>query len=235
MSKDSAENRGDRRRFLKIVAGVVIVAAAGLVAGILKLFPSNQEPTTTSSNTQTTVPTAVPSTSSTTQTSSSTVASPTIALVWPRLKVINIKALTVGKALSFYYPLQSTPSMIVKIGVKADNGIGPDGDVVAFSRICQHQGCSILYLAGGMEGNCPCHGSQYDFIHNGSVATGPTTLPVPRVLLEYEAATGDIYAVGMGPPVIFGQGPLGDTNPPDLLQYDLQGGQTVTQITTTPM
>ena len=92
----------------------------------------------------------------------------------------NVKSLQVGQALSFNYPLQTTSSMIVKIGVKADNGVGPDGDIVAFSRICQHQGCLISYLAGTiMEGNCPCHGSQYDFLHNGNVATGPTTLPSP--------------------------------------------------------
>jgi arsenite oxidase small subunit len=212
-----ANDRKGRRRTLKVIAGVVVVAIAGAVVGILKILPTGQEPAPTTSTT-------------------SSVASQTAALVWPRLVVTNVKSLQVGQALSFNYPMQNTSSMIVKIGVKADNGVGPDGDIVAFSRICQHQGCLITYLGGTiMEGNCPCHGSLYDFIHNANVRAGPTTLPVPRVLLEYEAATGDIYAVGMGPPVIYGQGPQGDTNPNDLLQYDLQGGQIVTQITTSPM
>jgi len=214
-----------RRRALKVIAGVVVVAIAGAVVGILRIFPAGQEPTPTTSNTEETV-----------VSTSGPVVSPTVALVWPRLKVTNVTSLHVGQALSFNYPIQTTSSMIVKIGVKADNGVGPDGDIVAFSRICQHQGCLISYLAGTiMYGNCPCHGSQYDFIHNGNVATGPTTLPVPRVLLEYDSTTGDIYAAGMGPPVIYGQGPRGDTDPTDLLQYDLQGGQIVTQITTSPM
>ena len=211
-----AQEGNSRRRALKVIGGVVVVAIAGAVVGILKIFPTGQEPAPT--------------------TSTSAGVSPTVALVWPRLKVINVKSLQVGQALSFNYPLQTTSSMIVKVGVKADNGVGPDSDIVAFSRVCQHQGCLISYLAGTiMYGNCPCHGSQYDFIHNGNVVTGPTTQPIPRVLLEYDSATGDIYAVGMGPPVIFGQGPLGDTNPTELLQYDLQGGQIVTQITTSPM
>ena len=217
MSMKPAKEENGRRRALKVIAGVVVVAIAGAVVGILKIFPTGQAPASTTST-------------------ANAVASPTVALVWPRLIVTNVKSLQVGQALAFNYPLQTTSSMIVKIGVKADNGVGPDGDIVAFSRICQHQGCLILYLGGTiMYGNCPCHGSQYDFIHNGNVATGPTTLPVPRVLLEYDAATGDIYAVGMGPPIIYGQGPRGDTNPTDLLQYDLQGGEIVTQITTSPM
>ena len=217
MSTKTAKEGNGRRRALKVIAGVVVVAIASAVVGILKIFPTGQEPVATTST-------------------GNAVASPTVAFVWPRLLVTNVKSLQVGQALSFNYPLQTTSSMIVKIGVKADNGVGPDGDIVAFSRICQHQGCLISYLAGTiMEGSCPCHGSQYDFLHNGNVATGPTTLPVPRVLLEFDAATGDIYTAGMGPPVIYGQGPRGDTNPTDLLQYDLQGGQIVTQITTSPM
>ena len=216
MSTKPKDGKG-RRKTLKVIVGVVVVAIAGAIVGILKMFPTGQE--------------SAPTTSTT-----SAVASGTVPLVWPRLVVTNVKSLQVGQALSFNYPLQTTSNMIVKIGVKADNGVGPDGDIVAFSRICQHQGCLLSYLAGTiMYGYCDCHGSQYDFIHNAKVATGPATLPVPRVLLEYDSATGDIYVVGMGPPIIYGQGPLGDINPADLLQYDLRGGQIVTQITTIPM
>lgn len=51
------------------------------------------------------------------------------------------------------------------------------------------------------------------------------------VLLDYDEATGDIYAVGMGPPTIFGHGPAGTKDPASVLQYDMQGGEVVTQDT----
>jgi arsenite oxidase small subunit len=151
------------------------------------------------------------------------------------LKATNVKSLEVLKPLKFNYPLEQTANILVKLGVKAENGVGPDGDIVAFSNICQHQGCPVGFLPAVSQGYCSCHGSTYDFTHNGSIITGPTTQPVPRVLLEYDGATGDIYVVGMGPPVIYGQGPLGAADPTDLLKYDLQGGQIVTEISLVPL
>jgi hypothetical protein len=85
------------------------------------------------------------------------------------------------------------------------------------------------------EGYCSCHGSTYDFTHGGSIITGPTVQPVPQVSPEYDGVTGDIYVVGMGPPVIYGHGPLGTSDTGEVLKADLQGGQIVTEITLTPL
>jgi hypothetical protein len=63
------------------------------------------------------------------------------------------------------------------------------------------------------------------------VIGGPPPRAVPRVLLEYDEATGDVYAVGMGPPTIFGHGPPGTTDPESVLRYDLEGGEIVTEET----
>ncbi len=57
--------------------------------------------------------------------------------------------------------------------------------------------------------------------------SGPAPRPVPQVTLEYDQATGDIYAVAMGPPTIFSHGPAGTTDPALVLKYDLQGGDIV--------
>ncbi len=81
------------------------------------------------------------------------------------------------------------------------------------------------------EGVCGCHGSVYDFAHNGAVIGGPAPNPVPRVLLEYDQATGDIYANGMGPPIIYSL-PCGPTD--SLLKCDTGSGQIVTKITLSP-
>ncbi len=163
---------------------------------------------------------------------------------WPIVKVTNISQLTSLTPLTFYYPLTSTPNILVKLGVKATTGVGPDQDIVAFSDICQHLGClysfvktgdspicNASYKAAEPMGYCCCHGSQYDFTDGAKVIGGPAPRPVPPVTLKFDAATGDISAVGMGPPTIFSHGPPGTTDPALVLQYDLQGGTVVTQAT----
>lgn len=51
------------------------------------------------------------------------------------------------------------------------------GNVVAFSAICTHMGCTVA--PAGSELKCPCHGSTYD------LATGKNTGgPAPRPLTE---------------------------------------------------
>jgi arsenite oxidase small subunit len=167
-----------------------------------------------------------------------------VQLAWPRVKLLNVSSLQLLKAIKFNYPLVNTPNFLVKLGVKAEGGVGPDGDVVAYSGICQHLGCYYEFHAPDSspscnlsfkpqiaEGYCCCHGGQYDFVHGAKVIGGPPPRPVPPVRLEYDNATGDLYAVGMGSPTIFGHGPPGTTDPSLLLKYDLGGGEIVTQDT----
>jgi arsenite oxidase small subunit len=165
----------------------------------------------------------------------------TVQQAWPKIKVINVNSLQLLVPVNFNYPLTNTPNILVKLGVKALNGVGPDGDIIAYSDVCQHLGCFYAFLAPGTsplcdssykasdaQGYCCCHGSQYDLVNGAKVLGGPAPRPVPPVVLEYDATTGDIYAIAMGPPTIFGHGPAGTTDPALVLQYDLQGGDLVT-------
>jgi arsenite oxidase small subunit len=165
----------------------------------------------------------------------------TTQLAWPKIKVANINSLKLLTPVTFNYPLTNTPNLLVKLGVKAKGGIGPDQDIVAFSDICQHLGCfygfvppkgsppcNKSYQASLSEGYCCCHGSQYDFSDGAKVIGGPAPRPVPQVQLELDQSTGDINAVSMGPPTIYGHGPPGTTDPALVLKYDLQGGTVVT-------
>ena len=165
-------------------------------------------------------------------------------LPWPVVKVANVSSLDPSAPLRFNYPLVDTPSILVKVGAPAENGVGPDSDVVAFSGICQHLGCFYSALPAGAspecnsgfkaaspQGYCCCHGGQYDFAHGAEVIGGPPPRPVPRVILNYDASTGDVYAVGMGAPTIFGHGPPGTSDPNSVLRFDLQGGELVTEAT----
>jgi arsenite oxidase small subunit len=153
---------------------------------------------------------------------------------FPRVKVAQLSDLTVGNPITFNYPLDDEPNILIKLGAKADGGVGPDGDIVAFSNICQHLGCiygfqntgtspscNPSYRADRPVGYCCCHGSVYDLLHGASVVSGPSPRPQPQVTLEVDD-TGNIFATGMGPPTIFGH----QTGSNDV-SADLQGGNPV--------
>jgi arsenite oxidase small subunit len=169
-------------------------------------------------------------------TRSVTNAASTPVLSFPRIKVASLSQLSDNQALTFSYPLDNTPNILMKLGAKAESGVGPDGDVVAFSQLCQHLGCvygvqptgtspkcNSSYVAKGPVGYCCCHGSVYDLANGGKVIGGPAPRPLPMVVLEVDTS-GDIYAVGMTPPTIFGH----NTGSNDV-SADLQGGDLVTQ------
>jgi arsenite oxidase small subunit len=202
-----------RRNFLKLIltlSGIAAVGSVGSLFRVLEYVPS---------------PNAAPTS-------------------WPVVKITNISTLDPSTPLRFNYPLVDTPNVLVKAGTPASNGVGPDSDIVAFSDYCQHLGCvySVLpvgssppcnsgFKAPSPQGYCCCHGGQYDFVRGGQVIGGPPPRPVPQVILRYDSSTGDIFAIGMSAPTIFGHGPAGTSDPAKVMQYDLQGGDIVTEAT----
>ena len=59
-----------------------------------------------------------------------------------------------------------------------------DTNVLAFSRNCTHNGCTIGSFHNGTS-TCPCHGSQFNT--SGNVVVGPAVNP----LTQYSAAIAD--------------------------------------------
>lgn len=55
-----------------------------------------------------------------------------------------------------------------------------DGEVVAFSAVCTHQGCTVAATRSGIV--CPCHGSTYDL--TGKNTGGPAPSPLPPVAVR---------------------------------------------------
>ncbi len=128
----------------------------------------------------------------------------------------------------FNYPLQDEPNILVRLrGIKIPGGVGPSGDITAYSGICQHLGCVVPLLRYNPGQNipfeaklvgynaqnwpaygllyCKCHGSQYDptkgqdNLYNNGPAPSPAKHSVPQVVLEHDRTTDYIYATGMNP------------------------------------
>ncbi len=208
MSGQGGEDSGDagdesKREFLKAAAAVSAVLAIGGIASVMKsiVIPA--------------VPEATPAD-------------------FPKAKVSSLGELATGTTVIFNYPLDNEPNLLVKLGRKAAGGVGPDGDIVAFSQVCQHLGCIWGYVPPGGSpavnpsyvatlptGYCPCHGSVFDLTAGAKVIGGPSPRPEPQVQLEVDSS-GNIYAVGMSPPSIFGH----NTGSSDVTD-DLQGGTPV--------
>jgi Rieske Fe-S protein len=59
-----------------------------------------------------------------------------------------------------------------------------NGDFVAYSAVCTHQGCKVTYKEGNLA--CPCHGSIFDPANGASVVTGPAQRPLPDIPVKVE-------------------------------------------------
>jgi cytochrome b6-f complex iron-sulfur subunit len=63
------------------------------------------------------------------------------------------------------------------------------GQIVAFTAICTHQGCTVA--PAGKEFKCPCHGSVYNAA-TGAVITGPAPAPLAAIPVKVQA--GNVVA-----------------------------------------
>ena len=119
---------------------------------------------------------------------------------YPRKLIGRLSALRRDEPVDFAYPDEGiyAESVLVKLGVPAGGGIGPQRDVVAFNYTCTHQGGPLQGTYSGPDkslGPCPLHLSTYDLTRHGILIAGQAYQSLPQVLLELE---GDaIFAVGV--------------------------------------
>jgi arsenite oxidase small subunit len=87
---------------------------------------------------------------------------------------------------------------LVKLGVPAGGGVGPNRDIVAFNNLCTHMGGPLQGTYKGkykVLGPCPFHLTTFDLTRHGIVAAGQATESLPQVVLEVRG--DDIYATGV--------------------------------------
>ena len=89
-----------------------------------------------------------------------------------------------GGMLTFSYPGDDDPV----IGMRLN-----DGKLVAFSSVCTHLSCAVLWRREEGVLECPCHKGIFSE-STGEVLAGPPSRPLPKIRLE-ERSDG-VYAVG---------------------------------------
>lgn len=124
-------------------------------------------------------------------------ATPALArITYPSTKLVNIKALKLDQPAQIAYPDKDSPGVIIKLGRQVEGGVGPDGDIVAFSTLCPHKGYPLGYVAADKTLNCPGHYSRFDCEKGGQEIWGHATQNLAQFRLRV-AANGDIYADGV--------------------------------------
>ena len=117
-------------------------------------------------------------------------------LPYPRKPVGKVSGLKVNVPVAFQYPDASSPCAMIKMGRRVAGGVGPDGDIVAFSTLCTHMGCPISYDPQARSFKCPCHFSHFDPEMSGQMICGQATENLPQVNLSV-AGDGSITATGV--------------------------------------
>lgn len=117
-------------------------------------------------------------------------------LPYPRVKLASVEQLTIGREQLTTYPDPASPVALMKLGRPAINGVGPDRDIVAFSRRCSHMGGTLSFRPDSATFHCPLHYAMFDAQKGGLLIIGQATDNLPQLELEVDAA-GDVYAIGI--------------------------------------
>src|SRR6266508_2089836 len=97
-------------------------------------------------------------------------------------RIGSLGDIAVGHAAAFTTP-SGRPAVAVRLGER---------QVVAFSAVCTHAGCTVGYDSGSRLLACPCHGAEFDPARGAAAVAGPTSTPLPAITLHL-ASDGGLY------------------------------------------
>ncbi|HZO03338.1 MAG TPA: twin-arginine translocation signal domain-containing protein [Burkholderiales bacterium] len=138
---------------------------------------------------------------------------------------LRASAIPVHRNLIFHYPFAATPCFLLNLGKPVKpaqlktgsgevyewkGGVGATRSVVAYSAICAHRLSyptkDISFISFRSEKSarnrianvihCCSEHSQYDPAEGARVVAGPAPQPLAAIVLEWDSAKDEIYAVG---------------------------------------
>ena len=102
----------------------------------------------------------------------------------PDVRVASASSMPVGGSALFRYPTSDDPCILVR---------GQDGSLRAFSQVCTHLSCAVVYRAENDELFCPCHHGIFS-ARDGRPVAGPPVRRLP--MIQVEVRGDDVVAVG---------------------------------------
>ena len=102
-----------------------------------------------------------------------------------RVRIASVSAVPPGGSTLFRYPTDEDPCILVR---------APDGRFEAYSQVCTHLSCAVVYRPEDRTLACPCHKGVFTCSEGRPIA-GPPTRRLPRILLETRG--DDIFATGV--------------------------------------
>jgi len=148
---------------------------------------------------------------------------PRTLLVHPSGQPLSAAQVKAGEPLLFNYPFLASPVFLLALDGEvrdtellteakqpyaAPAGVGPGRSIVAFSAICAHKlmyptpALSFIGVRKGFDGepaqviHCCGDNSRYDPAQGARVMAGPAPQPLAAVLLDWDAKTDQLHAVG---------------------------------------
>lgn len=97
----------------------------------------------------------------------------------------SVAVLDQQRSILFRFPTDKDPCIAVRT---------PEGKLVAYSQVCTHLSCAVVYNRKENKLLCPCHNGSFNIIEGAPVG-GPPTRRLPRILVEERG--GQIFATGV--------------------------------------
>jgi arsenite oxidase small subunit len=120
-----------------------------------------------------------------------------VHLPYPTNGLGSPKDLKEGVPVPFTYPDPASPCALLKLGRAVPGGVGPQGDLVAYSLLCTHRGAPLQYDGSARTFKCPLHYSIFDPEKSGQMVCGQATENLPHIVLEYDFKDDRISAVSV--------------------------------------
>jgi arsenite oxidase small subunit len=101
------------------------------------------------------------------------------------LFLANEGDIEVGETVSFSYPEENDPALLVRIS---------ENEYRAYNIKCTHLMCPVYWEKATWQLTCPCHNGFFN-VEDGSVIAGPPQRGLPSIKLKFK--NKKIYAVGI--------------------------------------
>jgi Rieske Fe-S protein len=92
--------------------------------------------------------------------------------------IIKSSKLKVGATHNFTTAKQGIPAILFRTKT----------GVFAYSTICTHQGCTVIYNKSKKSLACSCHGAQFDPLKGAKPIAGPAETPLAAIKVAIKGA-----------------------------------------------